>query len=679
MRQKKKTVIDFFEEQVLLHPDDLAVVCNNEKLTYQDLNKKANYFRDILINDYSIVPGDYVALNIRRKSSHVISAILGILKASAVFLPINSDHPQATIDNILSSTGARLILNECSDYDKGPDQLEIKILTGKSIGLRADRNIAYSMYTSGTSGKPKGVSITHENLVATYLSWLDIYRLSREDNHLQMANISFDVFTGDWVRALCSGGTLVLCQTDELLYPEMLFQKIVNHNITVAEFVPATLNRLISYVECNGLALDKFRLLLCGSDLWSVKEAKKAVSVCGKSTTIYNSYGLTETTIDSTYFHVTEKTLSQLDDASIVPIGVPFPHVTVSIRDEHFVEVPVGTMGELVIGGKGVSPYGYINAPDLTQQRFVCDKPLGAMLYRTGDVAKIKLDGCIEFQGRNELQININGKRVELPNVEYAITKHENIKSAIVSPTYSETGQLQLIAYVVLKKEGVSKLEIQQHLEKLIPFYAVPHRFYEIEELPLTMNGKINRKVPSIAIRRELEANKIAISDPLEKEIMSVWSELLGVTSVPLSSSFQQAGGTSLLYVEMLEVLNKKYNVPLGPCMQLSTIPEIAEKIRLSQRCLESKSLDFRSSSAGFFRRTPIVENSLCSSNPYFLQKRFFSAPRTTPNLVNRRYFPSQAGTFRPLHSIFKFPRASYVGGTLLASGLAISSFLCRK
>ena len=682
MREKK--IIDFFEEQVFLYPDNLAVIGDDAALTYRQLNDESNAFCDLLVNRYSIVAGDSIALNIKKKSSSTIAAVLGILKAEAVFLPLNPDHPTSIIDNILDSTRARVVLNGPSSsglLDETDYHFDIEVLIDKPLGSQKSNDIAYSMYTSGTTGKPKGVSITNQNLVSTYLSWLDIYGLSREDNHLQMANISFDVFTGDWVRALCSGGTLVLCQTDMLLQPEKIFHKIVCHGITAAEFVPATLNRLVSYVEGNDLNLDMFRLLLCGSDLWSVSDAKKSVAVCGTDTKIYNSYGLTETTIDSTYFQVSDETLSKLDDASIVPIGIPFPHVTVSIRDENLVEVPFGTMGELVIGGKGVSPYGYIGAPGLTKQKFVPEAMEPAsILYRTGDVARIKPDGCIDFQGRNELQININGKRVELPSIEYALTQHESIQSAVVSSSYTESGRLQLIAYIVFNKEGVTKLEILEHLENLIPAYAVPRRFYEIEELPLTMNGKVNRKVPSIAIRKELGDDQAIISNPLDKEVMAVWADLLGVSPMPLSSSFWEVGGTSLLYVEMLDMLNKKHGTSLEPTMKLSTVPELAEQIRLSRNpaknpCfdLRSLSLDSASSSWGFPKG-----NSACNTS-HFVQGRPFSTFAVKASLVEAG--PSLAGArnLRLSHSIFRPAGGAYAKCAAMLGSLAAASFLCKR
>jgi amino acid adenylation domain-containing protein len=286
------------------------------------------------------------------------------------------------------------------------------------LPLARPKDLAYVIFTSGTSGKPKGVMIEHASLTNAYFGWEEIYELrSRVRCHLQMASFAFDVFAGDWVRALCSGGRLVLCPREFLMDPPKLYELMRSKQIDCAEFVPAVLRNLADYLEQQGGQLDFLKLLIAGSDVWHAAESRRFQSLCGPETRIINSYGLTEATIDSTWFLANDL---DLPDDRAVPIGSSFLNVQSHILDAELQPLPIGVPGELHIGGQGVAR-GYFRDPELTRERFIAD-PFSddpkARLFKTGDLARRLPDGMIELLGRTDHQVKIRGMRVELSEVE---------------------------------------------------------------------------------------------------------------------------------------------------------------------------------------------------------------------------------------------------------------------
>ncbi|MCD6040260.1 MAG: amino acid adenylation domain protein [Gammaproteobacteria bacterium] len=490
-----KKIYHYFEQEAEKYPNAIAIVNDTQHLTYQQLNQLSNQFARYLL-DKGIVSGQFVPI-LAKKSTETLVALLGVLKAGAAYVPMNLDFPNETIVNILNTLKISFVCLDSSLSFKLKDfpstQIILENLSEKiseyDQGNLAtlDSETAYAIYTSGTTGQPKGVEITHKNLVAVYSSWEKIYELQRTDIHLQMANFSFDVFTGDWIRALSSGARLVLCPSSILLNPKRLCELIQKEEVTVAEFTPPVLRHLLTYCKREGRTLAQFRLLICGSDSWTMEEYRSAKSLAGTETRVINSYGSTETTIDSSYYE--ESNNDYLPNHTIAPIGKPFPHAYFLVLNENEQEAKLEERGELYIGGPGVGT-GYIGQPLLTNERF--KEFSQGRFYKTGDLVRIRQDGNFDFIGRETLLTKINGKRVELASVETALLEHPGISFAMVSAD-TQGKKTVLNAFIKLSHPLLAYEDIAIFLKNKLPAYAVPRRFYVINQIKYNNNGKVDR------------------------------------------------------------------------------------------------------------------------------------------------------------------------------------------
>ena len=422
----------------------------------------------------------------------MIAGLLGILKAGGAYLPIDPGYPAERIRHMLRDSGATILVTQASVLERLPLGGDAaNAAGGEPVGLErvicldADwpaiaaepatapavdagpADLAYVIYTSGSTGQSKGVLVEHRNLVNAYLAWEDAYKLvSPVKTHLQMASFSFDVFTGDLVRGLCSGGTLVLVPRDLLLQPEALYELMRREHVTCAEFVPGVLRPLVQHLDDSGQKLDFMQVLACGSDSWYMGEYRRFLRFCGPDTRLVNSFGLTETTIDTCYYELPRETaggdgIVALSPDQIVPIGRPFANQRMYVLDPYGQPAPVGVPGELYIGGAGVAR-GYHRRPHLTAERFLPD--LGATadgvapearssrMYRTGDLARYLPDGSVQFLGRADTQVKIRGYRIEPGEIEAALDRHEGIAACAVTAPADPRGQRRLVAYYVLRR-----------------------------------------------------------------------------------------------------------------------------------------------------------------------------------------------------------------------------------
>ena len=494
------------EEQALKNPDKVAIEFKNESLSYQGLNEQSNRLAHYLIG-IGVTSETKVGICVCR-SLDMIVAILAVLKAGGAYVPIDPDYPVHRIEYIFLDSEILILLMQESIKTKLPTNTKVKKIcldserpiylsfpeTNPTSFIGTD-SMAYLLYTSGSTGNPKGVMITHKNLIASYFSWHNIYQLTSRDRHLQMASFSFDVFSGDLFRALCSGASLVICPKESLLRPDRLYSLLKSKEITCAEFVPAILRRLYNYMLDHKKSLRFLRLLLCGSDTWSLGEYRALKQLCGLNTRIINSYGLTEATIDSTWFEETNNTTNELSQAHYVPIGKPFPHVDIYLLDDKSQLVPSGNIGEIYIGGLGVGR-GYYNKPDLTEERFITLKIRNELkrLYKTGDLGKMLPDGNIQFLERTDNQIKLHGIRVELSEIEHAINSYSKIKeNAVVLDDYNPEHP-RLIAFIVpSEKTEELSIKLRHYLNDHLPHHLIPSMFSEIESMPVTPNNKIDR------------------------------------------------------------------------------------------------------------------------------------------------------------------------------------------
>jgi amino acid adenylation domain-containing protein/thioester reductase-like protein len=581
-----------FEAQVEQTPDAIAVVFEDQHLTYRALNQRANQLAHRL-GKLGVEPEVLVGLHMER-SPELVVGLLGILKAGGAYLPLDPAYPQERLAFMLANAQVPILITQ-AQLLAGLPVLEAQVIClddanwdliaqesqENPASWTTDQNLAYAIYTSGSTGQSKGVMIQHHSLVNAYLGWESAYHLQSVVRcHLQMASFSFDVFLGDLVRALGSGGKLVLCPRDLLLEPKKLYELMLQQQVDCAEFVPAVLRNLIYYLEQTQQRLDFMQLLVCGSDNWSVGEYQKFQSFCGSNTRLVNSFGLTEATIDSSYF---ESVAINLPIEQGIPIGRPFANTQFYILDSHLQRVPIGVPGELYIGGVGLAR-GYLNRPTLTAEAFIpnpfSNQP-GTHLYQTGDLAHYLPDGNIQLLGRIDYQVKIRGFRIELGEVEAALKQHPAVQEAVVVAREDKPGNKCLVAYVVQSQKPASNL--QGFLREQLPSYMVPTAFVLLETLPLTPNGKIDRRaLPAPDIKQsEREGFFVAPRSPIEEVLAGIWGQVLGIEQVGIYNNFFELGGHSLLATQVISRLRQAFQVelPLRCLFESPTVAGLAEHI----------------------------------------------------------------------------------------------------
>ncbi|UCH97987.1 MAG: AMP-binding protein, partial [Candidatus Aminicenantes bacterium] len=468
-------------------------------------------------------------------------------------------------------------------------------------------NLAYVIYTSGSTGRPKGVMVQHNNFVNAAFSWQKEYRLNEiQVNLLQMASFSFDVFAGDFARALLNGGKLIVCPEDIRVDPPSLYSLIRQQWITLFESTPSLVIPFMEYVYENELPLDNLQLLIIGSESCRAADFKNLVSGFGSQMRIINSYGVTEAAIDTSYY---EQSIQHIPPVGIVPIGMPMPNMKFFVWDYGQKLQPIGIPGELTIGGAGVAR-GYLNNPELTAEKFCLRQPggesiahssertafgakhaaflgsprrgapgppcknfslkgtrgLAPLLYQTGDLARWLPDGNIEFLGRIDHQVKIRGFRIELGEIENQLLKHQGVKEAVVIARKDHVKNISLCAYFVGSQEGAFEIptndQLREYLSQSLPDYMIPLYYVNMDSIPLTPNGKVDRKALPEPEARPASEIYIPPENEMQKQLVNVWQEVLGIEPIGINDNFFKMGGDSIKAIQVSTRL-KKYGIDL--------------------------------------------------------------------------------------------------------------------
>ncbi|MER8041793.1 amino acid adenylation domain-containing protein [Streptomyces sp. NPDC094032] len=569
-------------------PEAVAVsVPGGRRLGYRELERRSRRMAAAL-RELGVGDGTVVALCLD-KSPELVTALLAVVRAGGAYLPLDPEHPAERLAELMTHAGAGLVLTD--RHREGASRLPGRAVTldeldRPELDARPEPVVgldqaAYVIHTSGSTGRPKAVRVSHRNLASVFVAWQSEYRLDTEARvHLQMAGVSFDVFTGDVVRALCSGGTLVLVDRDLLFDTARLYRTMRSEGVDCGEFVPSVARALLAYCEREGLGLDFMRLLIVGSDAWKAGEHQRLKALCGPGTRVVNSYGLTEGTIDSACF---EGPTGHLEAGRMVPIGRPLPNSEVYVLDRHGEPVPPGVTGELWIGGAGVAD-GYLGEPERTAERFVTRTPgrEPVRLYRTGDLGHWDADGVLHLVGRADGQVKVRGHRIETGEIEARLAARPELAQVCVTVRRDETGENLLCAYCVpAEGAGLDARELRRHLAEQLPTYLIPAHFTELTALPLTANGKVDlAALPEPRAESGPDRHEPPVT-LYERRMAAHWQALLGLERPGLRDDFFEAGGSSIKLIELIHHLRTEFNaaVPVGALFRTSTLHGMARTL----------------------------------------------------------------------------------------------------
>ena len=582
------------EDQVRRTPDDVAVVLGDERLTFGELDRRAMGIASALMRR-EIGAGSRVGI-LLDKSVELVAAVLGVMKAGAAYVPLDPSYPPDRLAFMVADSGPGVLLTRAGPLAALPGatvptivlddlaEADGDIELGPRVEAAAD-DLAYVMYTSGSTGEPKGVMVTYGGLASILGAYERAYRLAELRAHLQIASFSFDVFTGDLIRALPFGAKVVLCPRDVAIDPARLHELIVREEVDAVEFVPAVAAMLFEHVERSGKRLDCLRFVAIGGEPWRTDAYARYRALLAPTARLVNSYGLTEATMDSTYFESPPETLPPA--GRYVPIGRPLPNTRVYVLDGSGEPQPIGIPGELCIGGAGVSR-GYLNRPELTRERFVPDpfaSGQGARMYRTGDLARWLSDGTIEFLGRSDRQLKVRGFRIEPGEIESAIERCALVRDAAVTGRADANGSLALVAYLTAADPGAPPTvdEVRATVASRLPAYMVPAAWVVLDELPRTPSGKVDPgALPDPDLGRSAAARELtAPRDHRERVLVSIWREALGRGEIGIDDDFFALGGHSLLAVRLFALIEERLGarLPLASLFESSTIADQARLI----------------------------------------------------------------------------------------------------
>jgi amino acid adenylation domain-containing protein len=570
------TLTGLFEAQVHQSPANIAVIFQEEILSYTQLNERANQLAHYL-RSKNVKPGDIVALLVDR-SVEMLVGIIGIMKSGAAYLPLDVSQQENRISDILNDCNAVLLLTEAKylqEYKNNITAIDIRskeIRMQSTAGLQlslSPSGIAYIIYTSGSTGKPKGVMVRHNSVVNCIYSRKNIFNIHESERILQFSTISFDASVEQIWLALLSGAAVVLIEKEAITDTEKFNACIAGHRITHLDTTPSFLE---SMELRKGNSLQR---IIAGGE-----ECKPGLAMkLYKDYQLYNEYGPTETTIVSIACLVTDEEISR----NRIPIGRPISNTFVYVLDQHLDLLPTGVKGELYIGGEGVTA-GYMNDEALTSQKFIDDPFVpGRRMYRTGDMARWLPGGTIEFLGRMDAQVKIRGFRIELGEIENRLAMHPQIQEAVVLAKERQ-GDNYLVAYYVSLSE-IAVQELKQFLGGRLPDYMVPAHYVQLKNLPLTESGKINRRaLPELDMVQE---EYVAPSDEIEEKLVAIWSEILKIEKevISVTSSFFALGGHSLKATVLVNNMFREFNVkvPLKDVFHLQSINGLGNFIRAAK------------------------------------------------------------------------------------------------
>lgn len=575
----QQSIVEAFRAQVIRTPTAIAVSSEQSKLTYSELDALSNAWANKLISEH-IGSGDLVAIALTRNSNMLV-ALLGTLKAGAAYLPLDPDFPEERLRSILEDAQPKLILSCRDAIEQLPkvdtqiiliDELHSDIPLDSHITHPTDVSIqgnspAYVIYTSGSTGRPKGVEIPHRALMNFLCAMQKELNLTGKDTFLAVTTISFDISILELFLPITSGASVVIADRKTVRDPQALTALAVKEEVTLLQATPSLWQALLPTYSNE---LKGIQPLVGGEAL----PGQLAQTMANLGHPVINLYGPTETTIWSSIMPLVKPT-----DLNHPPIGRPLLNTQMYVLDHAMEPVPVGVTGDLYIAGDGLA-LGYYQRPDLTKERFIPNPygKKGSRLYSTGDKARWRQDGLLEYQGRDDHQIKIRGFRIEIGDIESALLACREVTQAIVVAQTSPDENKQLVAYVIPVDKNLDTNELRRQLINVLPDYMVPAHFILLNDLPLTANGKVDRKalpLPTWQASNSYEAPR----NQLEEMLANLWAETLGLTLVGIHDNFFEIGGDSISATRILNHIQKNLliEVPLGVLFKASTIADLSD------------------------------------------------------------------------------------------------------
>lgn len=585
---------ELFEAQAERTPEALAVISENERLTYHELNERATELAKHL-RAIGVGPEVVVGLCLERSVGMVVG-LLGILKSGGAYLPLDPGYPKERLAHMLEETQAPVLVSRKQLLKGIPDNGRTVVclgLGGRVTGRRWEnngasgvtpKNLAFVAYTSGSTGRPKGVLVTHRSLVNHTVAISKRFGLEPSDRVLQFASLSFDVAAEELFPSWSSGAAVVLSPAGISGVVSSFVRFLKRQGVTVVNLPSSFWHEWALELSGSEVPLPPaLRLVVVGSERVLTERLALWRQFVGDRVRWCNAYGATEATITTTLYELGGSELA--DKLPSVPIGRPIANTRIYVLDRERHPVPVGVAGELYIGGAGVAR-GYLKQPELTAEKFIPD-PFGedpaAHLYRTGDLARYLPDGNIELLGRLDGQVKVRGHRIELGEVESALRRFPEVLDCAVIAR-EEAGEKSLVAYLVSgRNRGPRVKDLRRHLSRTLPEYAMPSVFVKVEALPLSGNWKLDRsRLPEANRQRTNEKRFIAPRNDIEARLAGIWERVLAVAPIGITDDYFELGGHSLLAVRLLAQVQKAFGreLPLATILEAPTIAKLARILR---------------------------------------------------------------------------------------------------
>ncbi|MPQ25673.1 lichenysin non-ribosomal peptide synthetase LicA [Bacillus paralicheniformis] len=577
---REKTIVQLFEEQAAERGGHPALQFEDTVWSYGELNRKANQLARRL-RERGVQAGTPAAI-LTARSAEMVIGILAVLKAGGAYVPIDPDHPEKRVQHFFEDSGAAVLLTQkamkplAEAAEFGGDILFLEdehLYLGDASDLRlpiSPEAMANLTYTSGTTGTPKGNMVSHRNILRTVKN-TNYLEVMTSDIVLSISNYVFDAFMFDVFGSLLNGAKLVIAPKDTILDMSRLAHVLEKEKVTVLMITTALFNLL---TDMRPDSLKGLRRVLFGGERASVDHVRRALNTVGKGRLLH-MYGPSESTVFTTYYPVNEVP----EEAQAVPIGKPVSNTEVLILDSFGNVQPAGVAGELCVGGDGLVR-GYFNRPELTAEKFT-EHPFktGEKIYRTGDMARWLADGCLEFIGRIDHQVKIRGQRIELGEIEHHLLTHDMIQEAAVLAVDTGAGDQMICAYFTADQE-LSTEELRRHAAEGLPGYMIPSVFMQLQELPLTGNGKVDRRaLPEPDVAQVAQKEYTAPRSRTEAQLANLWREVLDVPKIGVHDNFFELGGHSLIGMTLIARIQQEMNVDLQlkDLFQAPTIETLAQ------------------------------------------------------------------------------------------------------